>query len=86
MFSSGWPAPSLDECLDSVGYSDMFSSVDFNCGYHQIPCSENAKRTLAFSPGYGFKQFMWSVMLPGIKSISNDFQDSMLKTFENCDD
>lgn len=84
--SSGWPAPSLDECLDSVGNSDMFSALDFNCGYHQIPCSDNAKQTLAFSPGYGFKQYTWSVMPQGVKSASNCFQQSMLKTFENRND
>ena len=27
--SSGFPSPSLDDCLDAVGNADMFSSVDF---------------------------------------------------------
>ena len=81
--SSGWPSPSLDECLDAIADSNMFSSIDFNNGYHQIPCSDHAKRVLAFSPGYGFKQFTWSVMPQGIKTASSCFQHAMMKTFQN---
>ena len=63
--SSGWPAPSLNECLDAANGSNYFSSIDFNSGYHQIPCTSRAKEALAFSPGYGFKQLIWSVMPQG---------------------
>ena len=58
--SSGWPASSLDECLDAANGSTYFSSIDFYSGYHQIPCTQRAKEALAFSPGYGFKQLTWS--------------------------
>ena len=85
--SSGWPSPSLDDCLDAIGDSDMFSSIDFNNGYFQIPCSKRAKQVLAFSPGYGFKQYTWTVMPQGVKTASSCFQQSMDKTFsghEHC--
>ena len=81
--SSGWPAPSLDECLDAIGDANMFSSIDFNSGYHQIPCTTHAKQVLAFSSGYGFKQFTWSVMPQGVKTASSCFQQGMLETFNN---
>ena len=49
--SPGWPSPSLQQCLDATSDSCVFSSIDFNSGYHQIPCSDSAKQALAFSPG-----------------------------------
>ena len=64
---SGWPSPSLDECLDAANGCNIFSSIDFNSGYHQIPCSKRAKEVLAFSPGYGFQQTTWRVMPQGNK-------------------
>ena len=79
---SGWPSPSLNECLDAANGSTIFSSIDFNSGYHQIPCTERAKEALAFSPGYGFKQYTWSVMPQGIKSASGSFQRTMQQTFK----
>ena len=87
LVSSGWPSPSIDECLDAVGNANLFSSLDFNNGYFQIPCTEKAKQCLAFSPGYGFKQYSWTVMPQGVKTASSTFQRLMSKTFhghENC--
>ena len=72
--SSGWPAPSLQECLDDASDSLYFSSIDFNSGYYQIPCTAKAEEALAFSPGYGFPQYTWTVMPQGIKNASGCFQ------------
>ncbi len=79
--SSGWPSPSLDDCLDAIGDANMFSSIDFNNGYFQIPCTDRAKQVLAFSPGYGFQQYTWTVMPQGVKTASSTFQKGMSKTF-----
>ena len=82
-----WPAPSLEHCLDAAVGSQYLSSLDFNSGYHQIPCSDRAKEALAFSPGFGFPQFTRNVMPQGIKPASNCFQRTMEKTFvdlETC--
>ena len=54
---SGWPAPSVEHCLDAAVGSVYMSKLDFNNGYYQIPCSEAAKYALAFSPGIGFGQY-----------------------------
>ena len=86
LISSGWPSPSLDDCLDAVNDANMFSSIDFNMGYYQIPCTEKAKQVLAFSPGYGFKQYTWSVMPPGVKTASSCFQQAMSRTFNGHED
>ena len=40
--NSGWSAPSLQQWLDSIASSDFASSIDFNSGYHQIPCTEHS--------------------------------------------
>eukprot|EP00794_Sanderia_malayensis_P004985 gene4985-5643_t len=83
---SGWPAPSLQQCLDSVTGSTFVSSIDFNSGYHQVPCTDHCKPLLAFSPGYGFGQWTWTVMPQGIKPASNHFQKTMEQTFSNLSD
>eukprot|EP00794_Sanderia_malayensis_P005772 gene5772-6477_t len=83
---SGWPAPSLQQCLDSVTGSTFVSSIDFNSGYHQIPCTDHCKPLLAFSPGYGFGQWTWTVMPQGIKPASNHFQKTMEQTFSDLSD
>ena len=82
IINTAWPPPSIDDCLEATNGSDTFTALDFNSGYHQIPCTTRAKEALAFSPGYGYQQFTWKVMPPGIKSASGTFQRSMCKTFE----
>ena len=83
---SGWSAPSLQQCLDAAAGSKYISSIDFNSGYHQIPCAERCKPLLAFSPGYGFGQWTWRVMLHDIKPASSQFQRTMEHTFADLHD
>ena len=83
---SGWPAPSLQQCLDSASGSTFISSIDFNSGYHQIPCSDQCTPLLAFSPGYGFGQWTWTVMPQGIKPASNYFEKTMEQSFSDLSD
>ena len=64
--NSGWPTPSLSQCLDAAHGSTFISAIDFSSGYHQIPCTDRAKTAIAFSPGYGFGQWTWNLMLQGI--------------------
>ena len=68
----------MDAAVDTI----YLSTLDYNCGYHQIPCSHRAKEALAFSPGFGFAQYTWNVMPQGVKPAANCFQHSMEKTFE----
>ena len=82
LVDSGWPTPSIEHCLDAAVGSVFLSSIDFNSGYHQIPCTSDAKEALAFSPGFGFPQYTWNVMPQGIKPAANCFQRSMEKHFK----
>ena len=83
---SGWPSPSLQQCLDTASGSKYLSALDFNSGYHQIPCTERAKYAIAFSPGYGFGQWTWNVMPQGIKPASHAYQRTMDKIFFDMSD
>ena len=85
LVDSGWPTPSIEHCLDAAVGSVYLSSLDFNSGYHQIPCTSDAKETLAFSPGFGFPQYTWNVMPQGIKPAASCFQRSMEKTFQGLE-
>lgn len=82
---SGWPTPSIEHCLDAAADSVYFSALDFNSGYHQIPCTDRAKDALAFSPGYGFPQYTWEVMPMGVKPAASCFQRSMEKSFDGLE-
>ena len=84
--SPGWPSPSLQQCLDATTGSTIFSSIDFISGYHQIPCTQQAKQALAFSPGFGFPQLTWSRMPQGVKPASQVFQKTMSHTFKDHED
>ena len=73
--------------MDAAVGSVYLRLLDFNSGYHQIPCTPGAKQALAFSPGFGFSQYTWNVMSQGIKPAVNCFQRTMEKTFTglgNC--
>ena len=83
---SAWPAPSVDHCLDAAAGSVYLSKLDFNNGYYQIPCTDSAKRALAFSPGVGFKQYTFNGMPNGAKSAASVFQQTMEKTFQGLED
>ena len=83
---SGWPAPSLQQHIDSAPGYTFITSIDFNSGYHQIPCSAQCKPLLAFSPGYGFGRWTWTVMPQGIKPTSNHFQKTMEQSFSDLSD
>lgn len=44
-----YPIPRMDECLDSLGEAVVFSTLDCNAGYWQIPLAEEDKHLTAFT-------------------------------------
>ena len=86
LVDSAWPAPAIDHCLDAARGSVFLSSLDFNNGYYQIPCTDSAKYALAFSPGVGFPQYSFNGMPPGVKPAASAFQRTMEKTFRGLED
>ena len=44
-----YPLPQTDDCFDSLGDAQFFSTLDCNTGYWQIPLSEQDKPKTAFT-------------------------------------
>ena len=44
-----YPLPRMDDCLDSLGDAQFFSTLDCNAGYWQIPIAEDDKPNTAFT-------------------------------------
>jgi len=44
-----YPLPRMNDCLDSLGDSQFFSTLDCNAGYWQIPLAEEDKPKTAFT-------------------------------------
>jgi len=46
---NAYPIPRMDECIDSLGDSRAFSTLDCNAGDWQIPVAEEDKHLTAFT-------------------------------------
>ena len=60
-----YPLPRMDECIDSLGEAKVFSTLDANWGYWQIPVSEadQDKTTFVSHAGtYRFKRMPFGLM------------------------
>jgi Reverse transcriptase (RNA-dependent DNA polymerase) len=52
-----YPLPRMDEYLDSLGDAVIFSTMDCNSGYWQIPISEEDRDKMAFVTHKGLHRF-----------------------------
>lgn len=52
-----FPAPIIEDILDSLAQTKYFSCFDVRNAYHQVPLSEESKQYTAFSAGYNRYQF-----------------------------
>lgn len=48
-----YPLPQLDYFIDILGYTSLFSTLDANCGYSQIPVAEGNKYKKFFTTHCG---------------------------------
>jgi len=44
-----YPIPRMDECIDFLGDSRVFSTLDCNAGYWKIPVAEEDRHLTAFT-------------------------------------
>jgi len=52
-----YPMPTIDQALDQFGGAGIFSVVDLNSAYYQIPLSESSRRVTAFCTPFGLFEF-----------------------------
>ena len=76
-----YPLPFIGDLIDNLSESKIFSVMDLAAGFHQIPCSDEAKEKLAISTEYG--QFSWTVMPMGLRNAPSVFQRLMDNIFRH---
>ena len=74
-----YPLPEINECVNELAESRIFSTTDLFSGFHQIPTTEAAKQKLAIITEHG--QFTWRRMPMGAKNCPSVFQRMMDKCF-----
>lgn len=71
-----YPLPRVDDCLDALAGSTMFSTMDLQSGFWQVPlASEEDKQKTAFTTGLGLFQF--TIMCFGLTNAPATFQRLM---------
>jgi len=67
-----YPIPRMDDCLDSLGDATVFSTLDCNAGYWQIPVAAEDRYKTTFTSHTGLFRF---VLLPsGLVNAPASFQ------------
>ena len=67
-----YPIPRMDECIDSLGEATVFTTLDCNSGYWQIPLAEEDKNKTTFTSHMGL--FRYTRMPFGLKNAPATFQ------------
>ena len=75
--------PSVDESLAKLGNSKIFSKLDANSGFWQIPLDEESRLLTTFVTPFG--QYCFNRLPFSISSTPEIFQQTLSRVLENLD-
>ena len=84
-----YPLPRIDELLQRLAVSSIFSKVDLKSGFHQIPVDRDSVPYTAFrtsTPIKGHTLFEWGVMPMGLSTAPGTFQRWMNLALQGLED
>ena len=76
------PIPSLQETLDKLNGSKVFSKIDLIWGYHQVELHSKSRNITAFQDNRGLYRF--TRLIFGVKSASEIYNETIKNSFANC--
>ena len=78
-----YPLPLPDEVQDRLAGSAIFSTLDLQCGYWQMPVHPDDRAKTAFCPGPGMGLYQFTRMPFGLTGAPSSFQRLMDKLFHD---
>lgn len=75
-----YPLPHMDDLIDSLWSSRIFTQLDLTSGYHQMAVKESDRSKTAFSTRYGL--FEWKVLPFGLCNAPSAFMRIMNSVLE----
>ena len=73
--ADSYPIPRIDDNLDRLGGCSVFSIIDLESGFHQLPMEDQSVEKTAFVTRYG--QYEYLVMPFGLRNAPSSFQRIM---------